>query len=65
MPLSTGEEKQVTGEGYYASSVFSARSLLENIAGEIDNGYYLEAERPSPYGHDIKVFKVTITVEEV
>lgn len=65
MPLSTGEERQVTGEGYYTSSVFSARNLLENISGEIDNGYYLETERPSPYGNDTKVFKVTITVEEV
>lgn len=65
MPLSTSDEKQVTGEGYYVSSAFSARDLLGNIAGEIDNGYYLETERPSPYGNGIKVFKVTITVEEV
>lgn len=65
MPLSTSNEKQVTGEGYYASSVFSARDLLGNIAGEIDDRFYLETERPSPYGNGVKVFKVTITVEEV
>lgn len=66
MPLSTSEEKQITGEGYYASSTSSsARSLLEGIAGEIDDTYYLETERPTPFGYDVKVFKVTITVEEV
>lgn len=65
MPLRTSEEKQITGEGYYASSVFTARSLLESIADEIDDAYCLETERPRPFGYDAKVFKVTITVEEV
>lgn len=64
MALKFGAEKSVSGEGYYTSSVFSARDLLENISGEIDNGYALSEDYPS-YAYDTRVFKVTVTVEEV
>jgi hypothetical protein len=64
MPLKASRETSASGEGYYTSSVFSARDLLENIAGEIDNGYTLEEDYPS-YVYESKVFKVTVTVEEV
>lgn len=64
MPLSMAEEKKVSGHGYYTSSVFNARDLLDNISGEVDNAYALEVDEPHPWG-GVKVFKVTITVEEV
>lgn len=64
MPLSVAEEKKVSGHGYYTSSVFNARDLLDNISGEIDNAYALEVDEPHVWG-DEKTFKVTLIVEEV
>ena len=65
MPLSKEEETRVSGHGYFTSSVFSARGLLESIEMAVDEEYYLEGIEPRLRGGDTKVFKVTITVEEV
>lgn len=65
MPLSKAEETKASGHGYYTSSVFSVRDLLESIEEKVDDSYYLEEQEPNPYSRDTKVFKVTITVEEV
>jgi hypothetical protein len=63
MPLNAPPEASVSGEGYYASSVFSARDLLERISDKIDDGYFLKGY--PDYAYESKVFKVTVTVEEV
>lgn len=64
MPLAMAEETSASGEGYYVSGVFNARDLLESIGGVIDYTYHLDDSRPQGY-RDNKVFRVTVTVEEV
>ena len=64
MAFKGSAEKRVEGEGYYTSSVFSARDMFENIESAIEDSYFLEESYPQAYG-DTKVFKVTLTIEEV
>jgi len=64
MPLNKPEQTRASGEGYYTSSVFTAAGLLDSIAEAIEHEFGLESFRPSTY-YDTRIFKVTVTVEEV
>lgn len=64
MAIKVDSENFVTGVGYWRSSVFSARSILENIAEEFENDLNEEPNLYGLYGDDAE-YKVTITVERV
>lgn len=56
------EVSRASAEGYYLTYSSDATDVLDYISGNI-NG--VEEERPSYYGRDGRVFRVTIVVEEI
>lgn len=60
MGLKREEQRRAQGEGYYTSFASDASEILDYIAGDVR---HVEEEKPSYY--DGRLFKVTVTVEEV
>lgn len=60
MGIKIDKEDRAEGSGYWTSSVFDAKAILENIAEEFEND--LDEEYPG-YVYQADVYKVTIIVE--
>lgn len=61
MPLHSEASKRAEGVGYYTSYSSTADDVLGYLSGNLDG---VEVDKPTYYGYDGKVFKVTVIVEE-